>query len=85
MQIYGRKQGRNAMNLSLGVCPELRRQGVARELMYQYLRRQRENGKRLILLTCLPNKVKVYQKMGFRDEGIADSAWGGSSSMRRVV
>lgn len=69
--------GKNVMLLGLDVLPEYRRQGLARELMYHYLRRERENGKRIILLTCLQSKVKMYKKMGFRDEGIADSTWGG--------
>lgn len=70
--------GRNIMLLGLDVIPEYRKQGLARELMYQYLRRERENGRRMILLTCSQSKVKMYKKMGFRDEGIADSTWGGS-------
>lgn len=70
-------EGRNVMLLGLDVLPQYRRQGLARELMYQYLRRERENGKRIILLTCLESKVKMYKKMGFRDEGMANSSWGG--------
>lgn len=69
--------GGTVMLLGLDVLPDYRRQGLARELVYQYLRRQRENGKSLILLTCLNAKVQMYQKMGFRDEGMADSSWGG--------
>lgn len=69
--------GKNIMLLGLDVLPEYRGQGLARELVYQYLRRERENGKRIILLTCLPSKIKMYKKMGFRDEGIANSTWGG--------
>lgn len=69
--------GRNIMLLGLDVLPEYRHQGLARELMYSYLRREKENGRRLILLTCLDAKVKMYKKMGFRDEGLADSSWGG--------
>jgi len=69
--------GRNIMLLGLDVIPEYRKQGLARELMYQYLRRERENGRHIILLTCLQSKVKMYKKMGFRDEGIANSTWGG--------
>ena len=65
------------MLLGLDVLPEYRHQGLARELMYSYLRREKENGRRLILLTCLDAKVKMYKKMGFRDEGLADSSWGG--------
>lgn len=70
-------KGKNIMLLGLDVLPEYRKQGLARELMYQYLRRERENGRRIILLTCLPSKVKMYRKMGFRDAGIANSGWGG--------
>lgn len=69
--------GRNIMILGLDVLPEYRRQGLARELMYQYLRKERENGKKMVLLTCLKSKVKMYRKMGFRDHGLAESSWGG--------
>lgn len=70
--------GKNIMLLGLDVLPEYRRQGLARELMRRYLCREREKGRHIILLTCLQSKVEMYQKMGFHDEGIADSAWGGS-------
>lgn len=70
--------GRNVMILGLDVLPEYRNQGLATELMYHYLRRERENGRRIILLTCSRSKVKMYKKLGFRDHGLADSSWGGS-------
>lgn len=69
--------GKNIMILGLDVLPQYRRQGLGRELVFQYLRRERENGRKLVLLTCLQSKVKMYEKMGFCDRGIADSAWGG--------
>ena len=69
--------GRNIMLLGLDVLPEYRGQGLARELMRQYICRERENGRRMLLLTCLDSKVQMYRKMGFWDEGIADSSWGG--------
>lgn len=69
--------GKNIMLLGLDVLPEYRGQGLAREIVYQYLHRERENGKRIIFLTCLPSKIKMYKKMGFRDEGISNSTWGG--------
>ena len=65
------------MLLGLDVLPEYRKQGLARELVFQYCRREREKGREMLLLTCLPNKVKMYTKMGFVDRGIADSTWGG--------
>lgn len=69
--------GRNIMLLGLDVLPEYRGQGLAREIMYQYLRRERENNRQIIILTCLQSKVKMYKKMGFTDRGIANSTWGG--------
>lgn len=69
--------GPNIMLLGLDVLPEYRRQGLARGLVFRYLRCQREHGKKQVFLTCLEEKVKMYQKMGFVDKGIADSAWGG--------
>lgn len=70
-------EGKNIMILGLDVLPEYRMQGLGRELVFQYLRRERENGRNRVLLTCLDSKVKMYQKMGFIDHGIANSTWGG--------
>lgn len=70
-------EGGTVMLLGLDVLPEYRGQGLAKELMSIYLRNQRRQGRRLILLTCLESKVGMYQKMGFHDDGIADSSWGG--------
>lgn len=69
--------GPNIMLLGLSVLPQYRKQGLARELMFQYLRKEHEKGRKMIFLTCLASKVKMYKKMGFRDEGIANSTWGG--------
>ena len=71
------KEGRNIMLLGLDVLPEYRGQGLARELVRQYMHRERENGRQEAILTCLEEKVGMYQKMGFSDHGIADSNWGG--------
>lgn len=69
--------GKNVMLLGLDVLPEYRRRGLGRELVFQYLRREREKDRRMILLTCLKSKVKMYEKFGFIDRGIANSTWGG--------
>lgn len=71
------KDGKNIMLLSLGVLPEYRRKGLARELMDQYLQRERVNHREEVFLTCLKEKVKMYQSFGFSDLGIANSTWGG--------
>ena len=69
--------GKNIMLLGLDVLPEYQGQGLARKIVFEYLQRERENNRRQLILTCLQSKVKMYKKMGFRDEGIADSTWGG--------
>lgn len=69
--------GKNIMLLGLDVLPEYRMQGLARELVHRYQLRERENGRRLLLLTCLESKVEMYKKMGFLDKGTANSTWGG--------
>ena len=65
------------MLLGLDVLPEYRRQGLGRSLVFQYLQREREKGRHTVLLTCLKEKVKMYEKFGFMDQGIANSTWGG--------
>ncbi|MDE7184442.1 MAG: GNAT family N-acetyltransferase [Lachnospiraceae bacterium] len=69
--------GKNVMLLGLDVLPAYRGQGLAREIMYQYLRRESENGRKMVFLTCLQSKVKMYTKMGYMNKGISRSAWGG--------
>ena len=69
--------GKNIMLLGLDVLPDYRGQGLGRELVFQYLRRERERDRQMIFLTCLKSKVKMYEKFGFVDRGIADSTWGG--------
>lgn len=69
--------GRNIMLLGLDVLPDFRGQGLGRELVFQYLRRERDRGRCEILLTCLKEKVRMYEKFGFIDRGMANSAWGG--------
>lgn len=69
--------GKNVMLLGLDVLPEYRGQGLATEIVNQYVRRERDNDRQLLILTCLQQKVRMYEKMGFQDEGIANSSWGG--------
>lgn len=69
--------GSYVMLLGLDVLPEYRGRGLAREIVSQYLKREYERGRKAVILTCLDEKVEMYQKMGFCDIGIANSSWGG--------
>lgn len=69
--------GKTVMLLGLDMLPEYRGRGLARELMEEYARRERRKGRHTLVLTCLDEKVAMYERMGFRDLGIANSTWGG--------
>lgn len=69
--------GRNIMLLGLDVLPAYRGQGLAREIVRQYAARERKNNRHKLILTCLDSKVEMYKKMGFSDDGLANSTWGG--------
>lgn len=70
-------QGKNIMLLGLDVLPEYRNQGLGRELVFQYLKREKGRNRETVFLTCLNAKIKMYEKFGFTDGGIANSTWGG--------
>ena len=70
-------EGKNVMLLGLDVLPEYRGQGLAREIVYQYAKREAKNNRKALILTCLDAKVEMYKKLGFQDNGIANSSWGG--------
>ena len=70
-------EGKNVMLLGLDVLPEYRHQGLAREIMTRYVEREQKRGRECLYLTCLDNKVEMYKKMDYTDNGISGSAWGG--------
>lgn len=69
--------GSNVMICSVSVLPEYRKQGIAREMMREFLCRQQAMGRKQAILTCVPGKVKMYEKFGFTDRGESESTWGG--------
>lgn len=70
-------EGENIMILGLAVREEYRLQGLASAMMQEYAARAKEEGRKKLILTCLESRVPMYQKMGFSDDGMADSNWGG--------
>ena len=72
-------EGKNVMLLGLDVLPEYRRQGLASEIMRRYALREKENGRKRLILTCLDEKIPMYKKMGFKDLGLSASVWGGEA------
>ncbi len=70
-------EGKNIMLLGLAVLPDYQRKGIARELVKEYVRREKEKGRDRLILTCLEFRVPMYEKFGFVDGGISNSTWGG--------
>lgn len=70
-------EGENIMLLGLDVLLEHRGKGLARKLMEEYIRREKEKGRKKLILTCVDDKVEMYKKFGFIDHGIGVSQWGG--------
>ena len=70
-------QGKCVMLVGLDVLPEYRRQGLARKIVSEYIRREKANKRKLLILTCLENKIKMYEGMGYENHGTANSTWGG--------
>ena len=69
--------GKNIMLLGLDVLPEYRMKGLATAIVKEYCVRERANAREKLILTCLESKVEMYKKMGFFDNGVANSTWGG--------
>ncbi len=65
----------------LGVCvlPEHQGQGLAREMMETYVARERQRGRRRLVLTCLKRLIGMYEGFGFTFVGESDSTCGGET------
>lgn len=63
--------------LSLAVHPDFRDSGLGSALLEQLASVALQQGRRAITLTCLARLVPFYERNGFANEGIADSAHAG--------
>ena len=62
-------EGKNVMLLGLDVLPEYRHQGLAREIMTQYVEREQKRGRECLYLTCLasiPLMLRWWQVIPLR-------------------
>ena len=71
--------GKNIMLLGLDVLPEYRRRGLASQIVKIYAAKEAARGRKRLILTCLEDKIKMYEGMGFEDLGISNSTWAGES------
>lgn len=70
-------KGKTVMLIGLDVLPEYRGLGLATGIVSEYIRREQARGRQLLILTCLEDKLQMYEKMGYQNHGKANSCWGG--------
>ncbi len=70
--------GQNLAVFGLDVLPAYRRQGVAARLMLHFIQTARKTGRSSIILTCKERLVPYYESFGYVNNGISQSAHGGS-------
>ncbi|WP_372712707.1 GNAT family N-acetyltransferase [Ilyobacter sp.] len=70
--------GENIVIFSVAVSPEYQKQGMASEMMREFIEISRKLKKKNILLICKENLIGVYEKMGYKKNGISASTHGGA-------
>ena len=57
----------------------LSRYGLLRSFASVFCEGSATKGRKKLILTCLPDKVEMYKKFGFKNHEIGDSVWGGEA------
>ena len=65
--------------LELEVTDDEHQENGGQEKTEEDKEREQVKGRKKLILTCLPDKVEMYKKFGFKDHGIGDSVWGGEA------
>jgi len=71
-------QGKNQAVFGLDVIPDYRCQGIAGQLMKEFIRCARDSGKQNIILTCKDHLVHYYESFGYVNSGLSASKHGGA-------
>ena len=79
--------GSTVMMCGLDVMPEYRGLGLARAMMDLYWKREKERGRKRLLLTCVEEKIGMYERLGYQLLGVSASVYGGTVwyDMERVI
>lgn len=62
----------------LDVLPEYRGQGVAAQLLNEFIELAKQRNQKGMILTCKDHLIHYYEKFGFVHQGISDSSHGGA-------
>lgn len=69
-------QGCYQMIFGLDVHPNYRRQGLAKQLMQELIRKSMQQGRAGLALTCKQELISFYEGLGYRHLGISESVHG---------
>lgn len=64
---------------SLSVLPSYQRQGIGGKLLTAMVELAKKENRQGVTLTCLKQKIKFYESLGFHNHGIAGSEHGGAT------
>lgn len=70
--------GKNLTVFGLDVIPEYRRQGIAAQLMNQFIQLAKTTGRNSVILTCKNRLIHYYESFGYVNNGVSKSTHGGS-------
>lgn len=62
---------------ALAVVPAFQRRGIGGQLLHAMVELARKEGRRAVTLTCLQEKIRFYEALGFVNHGISASVHGG--------
>ncbi|NBH70942.1 GNAT family N-acetyltransferase [Clostridiaceae bacterium] len=75
---HHRPDGAYQSIFGLDVVPQLRRQGLAAQLMGHMVRETQKRGKKGLILTCKDRLIGFYERFGYQNLGISGSVHGGA-------
>jgi ribosomal protein S18 acetylase RimI-like enzyme len=68
--------GKNLTVFGLDVMPKYRRQGVAAQLMQNFIQTAKDTGRKSVILTCKDRLIHYYESFGYINKGISKSTHG---------
>ena len=73
-----REDGGWQMIFSVCTLPDHRRQGLGSWILNRAIREARSKDRKGVVLTCKEEMIPFYERFGFMNEGLSDSAHGGA-------
>jgi len=70
--------GKNLTVFGLDVIPQYCRQGIAAQLMNNFIELAKNNGQKSVILTCKDRLVHYYESFGYVNNGVSKSTHGGA-------